>query len=491
MALFLGVFVFTIIFQLSLTNFQSQYVMNPISERTGNIQSISQFIHYVSKSMDELNNFRWEYGDSIVLITNLNSYHLQALNYLKQINSELKQIGKEQYLLYNAIANTSKVFSTSLNNLIDNLELGNIKEASAIFYNEISLYGEYLLKYSQELLQQAILDNQATYVDLIELNNNLKSVQAITFTLCVISGFLVITSIIRLLKFIQMMSLASQEISKGNFTGADIEDSRNDEIGYMAKAFNEMKHSMNDKVILLEEKNAMEKELFVKENEALGLQNLLEREKLQQLRSQINPHFLFNTLNVIKLTSHEEQAIKTEELLTSLSKLYRYILASNDKDVYLSREVQIVNEFYALYKARFADKMKLVWNISSQLDLTETLVPSFLLQPLVENAFKHGLGPKEANGTITVRLSIEEEMLKAVIEDDGVGMSEERLENLRLNLVNPPTTGTHIGLYNIAARLKLRDKRCTFDIESKQGIGTKISLTLPYVTTIDTLEEEE
>ena len=278
---------------------------------------------------------------------------------------------------------------------------------------------------------------------------------------------------------------------RSNFTGADIEDSRSDEIGYMAKAFNEMKHSMNDKVILLEEKNAMEKELFVKENEALGLQNLLEREKLQQLRSQINPHFLFNTLNVIKLTSHEEQAIKTEELLTSLSKLYRYILASNDKDVYLSREVQIVNEFYALYKARFADKMKLVWNISPQLDLTETLVPSFLLQPLVENAFKHGLGPKEANGTITVRLSVEEEMLKAIIEDDGVGMSEERLENLRLNLVNPPTTGTHIGLYNIAARLKLRDKRCTFEIESEQGIGTKISITLPYIAHTDNLEEEE
>lgn len=108
--------------------------MNPISERTGNIQSISQFINYVSASMDELNNFRWEYGDSKVLITNLNSYHLQALKYFKQINSELEQIGKEQYLLYNAIANTSKVFSTSLNNLIDNLELGNVKEASTTFY---------------------------------------------------------------------------------------------------------------------------------------------------------------------------------------------------------------------------------------------------------------------------------------------------------------------------------------------------------------------
>lgn len=131
--------------------------------------------------------------------------------------------------------------------------------------------------------------------------------------------------------------------------------------------------------------------------------------------------------------------------------------------------------------------MRMQWHISSAVDLTETMVPSFILQPLVENAFKHGLGPKEEGGCVDISIAVKEETLVITVTDDGVGMSAESLENLRQNLRNPPTSGEHIGVYNVAARLRLWGREYGMDIQSRQGEGTTAALRLPLVT----LGEEE
>ncbi len=178
---------------------------------------------------------------------------------------------------------------------------------------------------------------------------------------------------------------------------------------------------MRNQVQLLTANNEMEKEIYRKDTEALAMQNLLEREKLQLLRSQINPpHFLFNTINVIKYTAQEETADKTDALLSSLCRIFRYSLDDNEVLVPLSREIQIVDEYYSLYRARFKEKVSLVWNISPpSLVLTDTLVPSFFFQPLVENSFKHGLGPKELPGSVSLSLEERDGMLCVLVEDDG------------------------------------------------------------------------
>ncbi|MGH0051982.1 MAG: sensor histidine kinase, partial [Sphaerochaetaceae bacterium] len=168
-------------------------------------------------------------------------------------------------------------------------------------------------------------------------------------------------------------------------------------------------------------------------------------------------------------------------LLSSLCRLFRYALADNEVLVPLSREIQIVDEYYSLYKARFKDKISLVWDVSPSLVLTETLVPSFFFQPLVENAFKHGLGPKELPGSVWLTLDEKGGVLRVHIEDDGVGMEEEELQTLRSRLLDPPIAGEHIGLYTVATRLKLIDVRCTFEVTSQKGKGTAISIMMPLV----------
>ncbi len=89
----------------------------------------------------------------------------------------------------------------------------------------------------------------------------------------------------------------------------------------------------------------------------------------------------------------------------ALSHLLRYSLMSNDEQVPLSREVRIVDEYYSIYHVRFGDRVKMEWRISDSLDLTETMVPSFILQPIVENAFKHGICPKEEGGVVRIRMN--------------------------------------------------------------------------------------
>lgn len=472
---FLVAFSATIVLQMGISQYQSTHVLEPLEERTGSIQSISQFLNDVEGCMLALENYRWDFGDTQELIATLRQQQKSSADHLKEIDRDLHKVSEEQYLLANAAATTYGTFSLTLDEIIELLQFGKNDAASDLYYQKAEPCGGYMRQYTQQLLERAIQDNQSAYAQLNRLNERLKQMQSLVLILCLTLGIILVISLLALLKSVKDMARASLAISQGNLDTPDVDETLQDEIGHMAKAFNEMKRSMKQQVQLLEEKNEMERE-------ALELQNLMEREKLQQLRSQINPHFLFNTLNVIMYTSQQEGASRTHSLIGSLSRLFRYALGSNEAQVPLSREVHIVDEFYSLYQARFSDRIRMIWHISPEVDLTETMVPSFIIQPLVENAFKHGLGPKEEGGCVDVHIDVEEEMLKISVIDNGVGMSKEALEKLRRNLRNPPTAGEHIGVYNVAARLRLSGREYGMDIQSTEGEGTTAVLRLPRVT---------
>ena len=254
----------------------------------------------------------------------------------------------------------------------------------------------------------------------------------------------------------------------------------------MAKAFNKMKHGMKKQVQLLEEKNTIQEELFEKEKESLSLKSLLEEERLQQLRSRINPHFLFNTLNVIKFTAHDEGAEKTEDMLESMALLYRYALGSNSDSVPVSRELRIVVALASLYRSRFGDKINLKWNSTLDEDLTEVMVPSFILQPIVENSFRHGIGPKEEGGEVVISISSQNEILSIVVSDNGIGMDEDTLSRVRERIKEKKLGSEHIGIGNVAARVQMLSPLSSFNVESRINEGTKVIMKMPLL-----IEKEE
>lgn len=390
-----------------------------------------------------------------------------------------------------AVNTTYNNYRTYLSAMQDQLLKNNIDKASTMYYSNLEPRLNYLYLYVQQLIERAIMDNQSAYDRLIRLNDDLDAVYGLTVLVMILFGFAAFKEVIRILATVQEMARSSKAITAGDYDRPEISVHRKDEIGDMARAFNEMKKAMRNQVRLLTANNEMEKEIHKKNTEALAMQNLLEREKLQLLRSQINPHFLFNTINVIKYTAQEENAEETDALLSSLARLFRYALADNEVQVPLSREIQIVDEYYSLYKARFKEKMSLYWDISPSLVLTETLVPSFFLQPLVENSFKHGLGPKESAGSVWLTLEEKDGILFVQVRDDGVGMKNEALEALHSRLLDSPVTGEHIGLYTVAARLKLLDARCSLKVSSEEGYGTTISIEMPLVLKKEEEEDDQ
>ena len=186
-----------------------------------------------------------------------------------------------------------------------------------------------------------------------------------------------------------------------------------------------------------------------------------------------------------------ETAYRTQALIMALSHLLRYSLMSNDEQVPLSREVRIVDEYYSIYHVRFGERVRMEWRISDSLDLTETMVPSFILQPIVENAFKHGICPKEEGGVVRIRVNPlrEKGLLCIRVVDNGVGIQLDQLRQLRGALSQPGERWEHIGIYNVAARLRLLDRNSRFVIRSHPGRGTAVVLYLPLVENEEEFEE--
>lgn len=488
--LFLGAFFLALLVQMYVNSYQSNAVLDRLDSQSGNFHAISQFGGGVESQLAALSDFRWENGDTRALRQSLLDSASVCDAWLWRIDSSLDEVGEEQYLLARAVTTTYQNYNTLLQSLLDELDHNDRAAAADLYYSQLSDCGRYLQQYTSELLKTAISEGQSTYSSLSALNARLKAIEAFTTAVCVVLGVLVIRSVWRLLDPVQQMIAASQDIGQGKFDTPDVEVRRPDEIGQLAGAFNTMKHSMAKQVATLQEKNEIERQLHRRETEALELQNTMERSRLQQLRSQIDPHFLFNTLGVILRVADEENAPRTRALITALSQLLRYSLASNDLQVPLSREVRIVDEFFAIYHVRFGERVNLAWSFGEDIDLTETHIPSFILQPLVENAFKHGIVPKESGGTvrIVVRRLPRYRLLYIAVRDDGVGMDHETLRTVQARLKDPPKTGEHIGIYNVAARLRLLEPPGALRLYSRQGYGTRAALFLPL---IETCEEDE
>lgn len=181
-------------------------------------------------------------------------------------------------------------------------------------------------------------------------------------------------------------------------------------------------------------------------NKIEELESLLKISELKALQSQINPHFLFNALNT--LTSYIRiNPEKARSFIIDLSNYLRYNLDNNLKNVELIKELEQVNSYIRIEKARFGEKLNVFYEIDENLYNIE--IPSLLIQPIVENSIKHGLLKKRGAGFIKIKIKKIDKWIKIIIEDNGIGIAQEIIDNLD-NEINK-----NIGLKNVHQRLKL------------------------------------
>jgi len=200
--------------------------------------------------------------------------------------------------------------------------------------------------------------------------------------------------------------------------------------------------------------------------------------RLDALQRQINPHFLFNTLNSIASLVRFKPEL-AREMIVKLANILRALLKERDDAfVLFGEELAFTDDYLAIEVVRFGEKLCVVKEIGPE--TLGIVMPAMLLQPLIENGIKHGLEPRISGGTITLRSRLQEETLVLEVEDDGVGMApESNLPSPLSGLVRP---GTGIGMKNVRERLEvLYGNAAQMEVVSRPGRGTRITLTLPVL----------
>lgn len=260
-------------------------------------------------------------------------------------------------------------------------------------------------------------------------------------------------------------------IAQNDFSGPEFTVQGEDEIGLLVQSFYKMKEATRGYIHALKENHEKERQL--------------QAVRLQMLKSQINPHFLFNTLNMIASTAQIEDAKATEKMITALSRLFRYNLKSGASVMPLDRELKVVQDYMYLQQMRFGKRIRYCADCAPQ--TLDILVPSFMLQPLVENAVKHGLSSDSKGGRILVRAWKEGARLWISVADTGVGIESRRLEQIRLALRDGDENGTGIGLGNIYRRIRAMYRDGEMFLYSKSGCGTAVQI----IFTPETYKDED
>lgn len=429
--------------------------------------------------------------------TSLENYlatsHSKSLNQYNKYSGKLKE--KADTLKKGDLRTESGMLFIDLSNMVETyidecqIAIGakrgrNVDEYNN-HYNEASkLYG-YINSYIDKLKLNQFQDNTNDYMTLQSRHNVMQTINIILIlSVAVFNIILIILFTYYITEPIIKLSRSANEIAKGNYDVGPVIVNTNDEISVLAKAFGRMTESIRNHVEEIKAKAELETHLKEQEMQNLKMKSLLKEAELQSLQSQINPHFMFNTLNAGVQIAMFEGAERTERFMNKLSELLRYNLGKFEKVVSLKKEIENIESYIYILKERFADKVQFTKEVDAE--STDIKMPRLILQPIVENAFMHGIGENEDGGVISLRARKEEGFVIVEIEDNGKGMSKDTIESILKDenddmVVQDTTLHSGIGLHNVINRLRLFfNSNDVIDIKSEPETGTCVILKLPY-----------
>lgn len=280
---------------------------------------------------------------------------------------------------------------------------------------------------------------------------------------------------------LRALTSAASRIAAGNLSGPPVPTGAGAELEILGNSFNQMQENLRQRVTELQEKAELERRLQAEELENLQVHSLLREAELRALQSQVNPHFLFNTLNMVAKTALIEGADRTRGLLETVADLLRYSLRQLDRPVTLADEVDQVRRYMAIQAERFRERFRFF--IDSDGPALMTPIPCLTLQPLVENALIHGLGSLERGGSISLTIRREGAWVRVAVSDDGIGITPERLAELTEGRLTPAGASGHttgLGLGSVRRRLQLfYDDRAELTIQTQAGRGTTVQINVP------------
>lgn len=467
----LVVFFITLILAMSIVNY---LVYLQYSSFVHNLKALDNIVEDINKTQSDLAN-------DIVLTRFVPRNFDSQVSSNKLINDMdnaiyLNLMDPSEYAIYRSIQEMVKSYTDEATKAI-NAKLGRDPEKSLMHFNN----SEKIAGYMKERIDKLVSSYR---VGLVQKMQNQYILVITLFATGIISLFFSIVFSERITRHIKNLTKVAQIVSNGKFDIEEIPITGKDEISILTSAFNTMISNIKKLISEIKEKAEVEKKLKQKEVENLEINNLLKEAELRALQSQINPHFLFNTLGCVAHTALKEEADKTYDLIMSVADLFRYNLSRSHGYVTLRDEINNIKEYINIQKARFKDKFEfdIMVEDDSLLDVT---IPCLSIQPIVENSFLHGIEKKEGPGIVKISIFRDEKDIVVEIWDTGVGISEERIREIMSDdpLHDSSTSAGHttkLGLKNVIKRLKLFYQRSdVMEIRSKVGESTSVILYIP------------
>lgn len=408
-------------------------ILNDNQEKVGfingsvNLDKISEIVH----NIDIHNGFAWIMNKN----TDIYSTNKEKLNSKYISLNELNKIVKE--------SKTNNSGSVAIKNIHN--------KNSTVFFSSVP--------YTEDWLLCIMLENSQIHEQTNKIINLIIWVGIILLLAATLLAIIISGSIV---KPIHRLKNNMLEVSDGNLESY-YEIKNNDEISILGQVFNKM---LTDIKRLIDRVYQVEKQKRSAE--------------LRVLQSQINPHFLYNTLDTIQWKALEYDAFEVADMINYLSGFFRISLSDGKEFITISDELEHVKNYLEIQKIRYKDKISYSINVCNSVE--QYLVPKLIVQPLVENSIYHGLKLQQQKGMINVSVFSEHGFLFIKVLDNGLGMNNEKLIALRKNLSESIETD-HYGLYNINERLKLAfGEKYSIEIKSKFKIGTEVLLKIPLIS---------
>ncbi len=424
---------------------------------------------YITKIIYDINDIKREIG---LLVFKVNEQYLKEVlnNYMTNTRQNVSLYGSDGREVYTYMPFEIN-YGTPLNELAGTQNGTGAREIKA---GNDTIY----------LLHETIMPDSWKLIMAISSNILLKDVRniarlililcAATLPICLLLVNFLYSDII---KPINLLVKRMHQVEKGEI-GITIENRREDEFGYMNKTFNRMSLEIKNLINTVYKKQIATKDAEIK-----------------ALQAQINPHFLYNTLDSINWKAKINGVDEISEMVAALSSIIEANLnRNNEKFITLEKEIEYINNYYLLLKKRYGKKINLELEVEE--DTLKCVIPKLIIQPIVENAVYHGLEMKVGSGTIHLRTGVKGDRMWIEVLDDGIGIDENTLCTLSNNLADALTDAasgmeeedftmarSSIGIINVHKRIRLLyGEDYGLHITSRVAEGTRVVISLPVIT---------
>ncbi len=453
--------------------------INEMSDRMDTVYQGNLLLSNLSGSLENVQNSMKDYLNTKTS-DSLNDFYAAEGEYSSMVSELKEEVSGDTFLqMERDIKYMSENYLAEVNQAIDAKRGRNVEKYRLRYENATKLYN-YIYTYIFSLNNEQFKKNSESYNEMIGILQMFETFSNLTMVLVILLSMVLTARLTSdIILPVKRLKERADEVGNGNFDVEPLVVESNDEIGIVTGAFNQMTISIQEYVQRL--KDSMEAEQAAKENE-LKMEAHLKDARLRYLQAQINPHFLFNTLNAGAQLAMMEGADRTYDYVHSVGEFFRYNVKKGFETVTVGEELELIDNYIYILNVRFSGEI----HFSKQVDesLLNVEMPGMILQPLVENSVNHGIREMMGEGRIELEVKRVDDLCCISIRDNGKGISPEMLEKImsgKLAEERSQKGGSNgVGMDNCIARLKLfcKNENCISILSDGEDCGTEINIYL-------------